>query len=261
MEQNISVIIPLHKFEEYMKEDLDNALKSIKSQSEYVGKLIIVLPELIYDSVIEFVGDKPGVNVEFLKNEGKTDFCSQINLGVQSCGSEYFSILEFDDKYADIFFKNAHEYIVNYPEVSAFLPLIAQLNPTGQFISFMNDAAWSKGVNKEDGKLGMIHHDLLKGFPNFLTCGGVFKTEDFIEVGMFKTKIELTFMYEYLLRATYNDKKFMVLPKLGYVHRVGRKDSLFENYKLTLSEKDIMKWYDTAKKEYFFTTDRDIRVA
>jgi hypothetical protein len=259
MEKNISVIIPLHKLEEYMKADLDIALNSVQKQAEYLGKLIIVSPSSIVDSIKEFVGEKPGVTVEYLSNDGKTDFCSQINLAVQNCGSEYFSILEFDDKYTDIYFKNVYQYIVNYPEVSSFLPFIAQMNPSGQFLGFMNDAAWSQGVNKGEGLLGSVHHDLIKSFPNFMTCGGVFKTEDFIEVGMFKTKIELTFMYEYILRATYNDKNFMIIPKIGYVHKVGRHDSLFENYKVSLTEKDIVKWYDIAKKEYYFANDRDIK--
>jgi hypothetical protein len=229
MEKNISVIIPLHKLEEYMKADLDIALNSVQKQAEYLGKLIIVSPSSIVDSIKEFVGEKPGVTVEF------------------------------DDKYTDIYFKNVYQYIVNYPEVSSFLPFIAQMNPSGQFLGFMNDAAWSQGVNKGEGLLGSVHHDLIKSFPNFMTCGGVFKTEDFIEVGMFKTKIELTFMYEYILRATYNDKNFMIIPKIGYVHKVGRHDSLFENYKVSLTEKDIVKWYDIAKKEYYFANDRDIK--
>lgn len=243
-----------------MKEDLEKALISVNAQSEYISKLIIVAPTSLNDKIDGFVKDKMIVDYTVVKNDGKTDFCSQINLAAQVCDTEYFSILEFDDQYSEIMFKNVEEYISVYPDASVFLPMIAQVNPHGQFVGFMNDSAWSRGVNQVDGKLGQVPYDLVKVFPNFITSGGVFKTQDFLNIGMFKTKIKLTFMYEFLLRATYNDNTIIVIPKLGYMHKVGRNDSLFETYRLSLNESEVSKWYDTAKKEYYFTTDRDINL-
>jgi hypothetical protein len=53
----------------------------------------------------------------------------------------------------------------------------------------------------------------------------------------------------------------MTIPKLGYKHMNLREGSIFWNYKYgetVLDEKEIKFWIDTAKKEYFFTKQREI---
>jgi hypothetical protein len=54
----------------------------------------------------------------------------------------------------------------------------------------------------------------------------------------------------------------MTIPKLGYKHTNLRQDSLFWEYKngsQKLSDSEVKFWVSTAKKEYFFTSDRDIK--
>ena len=79
---------------------------------------------------------------------------------------------------------------------------------------------------------------------------------------MFKSSIRLTFNYEFLLRATYNDTTVMTIPKVGYKHTNQRTDSLFWDYKFNqdyrLSAEEAKFWVDTAKQEYFFTMDREV---
>ena len=43
--------------------------------------------------------DYSGLTVNFVENKGKTDFSSQVNLGVENAKGDYISILEFDDEY------------------------------------------------------------------------------------------------------------------------------------------------------------------
>lgn len=90
----------------------------------------------------------------------------------------------------------------------------------------------------------------------------VINKESFEEIGGFKSSIRLTFVYEFLLRATYNDLKVFTIPKVGYKHTNMRPDSLFWNYKFNKDElidsKEASFWIDTAKKEYFFSSDRQI---
>jgi hypothetical protein len=43
--------------------------------------------------------------------------------------------------------------------------------------------------------------------------------------------IKLTFVYEFLLRLTYNSVSIMTIPKLGYKHTNMREGSIFWNYK------------------------------
>ena len=87
--------------------------------------------------------------------------------------------------------------------------------------------------------------------------GSVFNTDDWNEVGGLKPSIKLTFWYEYMLRATNKDQKIFVVPKVGYNHYMGRKDSLTENYRNNMSKEEQEFWFKLAKKEYFFKEDRN----
>ena len=79
---------------------------------------------------------------------------------------------------------------------------------------------------------------------------------------MFKPSIKLTFIYEFLLRATYNDFRVMTIPKIGYKHMNMREKSLFWDYKNNKEDMIVPEeaafWVEQAKKEYFFTYDRAI---
>ena len=88
------------------------------------------------------------------------------------------------------------------------------------------------------------------------------KKESFINHGGFKSSIKLTFVYELLLRLTYNTVKIMTIPKIGYKHVKFREGSIFWNYKNgneVMSEDEVKFWISTAKKEYFFNDDRNIK--
>ena len=54
----------------------------------------------------------------------------------------------------------------------------------------------------------------------------------------------------------------MTIPKVGYKHTNQRTNSLFWDYKYSnnslLSQEEAKFWVDTAKKEYFFTSDREV---
>jgi hypothetical protein len=54
----------------------------------------------------------------------------------------------------------------------------------------------------------------------------------------------------------------MTIPKIGYRHINLREGSIFWNYKNgseKLSEQEARFWIESAKKEYFFTNQRDIK--
>ena len=61
------------------------------------------------------------LDVIILENPGKTDFCSQVNYGVENIDTEWFSILEFDDEYSRHWLKNAEKYVKAYDEIDIFL--------------------------------------------------------------------------------------------------------------------------------------------
>ena len=76
------------------------------------------------------------VNIEVVYNNGDTSYCGQINYGVELMNSEYFSILEYDDEYSNIWFKQFDEYVGHYDNVDIFLPLVVDTDQSGQFIGF-----------------------------------------------------------------------------------------------------------------------------
>ena len=140
-----------------------------------------------------------------------------------------------------------------------FLPLVVDTDEQGQFVGFTNEALWAMGFSEEQGYLD--NNTLLK-FQNFQVSGLIMNKDKFEEIGGLKSSMRLTFNYEFLLRATYNDTTIMTIPKVGYKHTNQRTNSLFWDYKYSnnslLSQEEAKFWVDTAKKEYFFTSDREV---
>ena len=57
---------------------------------------------------------------------------------------------------------------------------------------------------------------------------------------------------------TNKNKKVFVIPKVGYIHYLGRKDSLIEKYKEQVDNDEAAYWLSVAKKEYFFKEEREV---
>jgi hypothetical protein len=194
-----------------------------------------------------------------IENKKDTSFPSQVNIGIEECDTEWFSILEIDDVYKPIWLKSILEYKNENTDVDVFLPIIKDINVEGNFLSFTNESTWAYGFAE---KQGFLDNEVLLEYQNYQTSGGLFKTEVMKENSFFKENFKLTFIYELLLRLTHNKVKIMTVPKIGYQHVNFREDSLFWNYKndesSKLSENEVKFWLDAAKKEYFFKNNRDV---
>ena len=70
--------------------------------------------------------------------------------------------------------------------------------------------------------------------------------------------MKLTFTYEFLLRMTFNSVAVKVIPKLGYKHTNTREGSLFMDYKETMDPIQSKFWQNQAKKECYWSEDREI---
>ena len=140
-----------------------------------------------------------------------------------------------------------------------FLPLVVDTDEQGQFIGFTNESLWAMGFTEEQGYLD---NSTLLRYQNFQVSGSIMSKEKFEEIGGMKPSIKLTFNYEFLLRASSNDTTIMTIPKVGYKHTNQRTKSLFWDYKYSnenlLSADEAKFWVETAKKEYFFTSDREV---
>jgi len=252
---NISVILPVHELNEETKKLFSNAVQSVIDQTVKASELIIVVPK--GSSVAKEVKalDFGDYNVVIAENDGDTDFASQVNYGVSVSKSEWFSILELDDEYAKIWFKNVVEYREAHSNVDIFMPIIVDVDNAGQFIGFTNEAVWAQSFSDE---LGILDNNALLAYQNFNIDGMVIRKSTYDEFGGFKPSIKLTFIYEFLLRMTFKDAKVMVIPRFGYKHVNQRPGSLFASYKETLDPAEARWWLATAKKEYYFPKDRKI---
>jgi glycosyltransferase involved in cell wall biosynthesis len=257
---DVSVILPIESarhlsFDEYF----DRAVKSVLMQTRPVNELVIVhTNEDLLSSKLESY-DYSGLTVNLVKNDGDFDFCSQVNLGVKNAKSKWVSILEFDDEYSSIWFKNVDEYIKTYPDVESFLPLVVDTDDKGVFVGFTNEATFAVSINTE---MGYLTNDTLMNYQNFQSSGMVIKKSTFENNGGLKPSIKLTFVYEYLLRLTYNSVKIMTIPRIGYKHMNLRLGSIFWNYKNgenILTDDEVSFWIESAKKEHFFVSDRNIK--
>jgi glycosyltransferase involved in cell wall biosynthesis len=260
MNFNVSVILPISSSSvrdfDYL---FERCVKSIKNQSVNVNELIIVhsKDETLKNKINSL--EYENLNVVKIENSGDFDFASQVNLGVQNAKSKWVSILEFDDEYSAIWFKNVERFETAYPDVDVFLPLVVDTDDKGVFAGFTNEATFAVSLNSE---MGYLTNDLLLTYQNFQTSGMVIKKSTYENAGGFKPSMRLTFVYEFLLRLTYNTAKIMTIPRIGYKHTNMREGSIFWNYKFgdeKISDDEVTFWLETAKKEYFFTSDRNIK--
>jgi len=254
--KNITVILPIHKYDEAYLEMFKNAVGSIDEFYDDVKLLIVCPPE--FTSVTKPI--MPALyDIEFIENKGNTDFCSQVNLGIEKCTTEWFTILEVDDEFKKVWFTSMNEYMKTFPDVDVFLPIVKDVNVEGKFMSFTNESTWAYGFTNEQGYLD---NEVLMDFQNYQISGALYRTEVIKNNGQLKENIKLTFGYEFLLRLTHNNVKILTVPKIGYQHVNFREDSLFWLYKndekFILPEKEVKFWVDTAKKEFFFKNKRDV---
>jgi glycosyltransferase involved in cell wall biosynthesis len=252
---NITVVVPVHKLEENY---LVGCIESIKSQKTKPYEVIFVTSNdedvKNYLNSYDF-GDIKDVTKVIENETGKYDFQSQINYGVEKSTGDYFTFVEYDDELSPIWIKNGVEYINAFPEVGVFLPIIYETDENGKFISFTNESVWAKDFSEE---IGRLDNNTLLRVQNFNFDGMIVKRDSFLDNGGLKSHMKLTFTYEFLLRMSYLSIPIMVIPKLGYKHTNNREGSLFVEYKSTVDVLESKFWVNKAKKEYFFTEDREI---
>jgi hypothetical protein len=257
---NLSVILPINTskvrdFDDFFKK----AISSILIQKIRPNELVIVHTN--EESLVTYLEsfDFSDLNVKNILYTGEENYSSQINLGVKNSSNEWVSFFEFDDEYSGIWFSNVQKYSVIYPEVDAFLPIVIDVDNKSTFAGFTNEATFAANFAQE---MGYLTNDMLHNYQNFQTSGMAIKKSIIEDFGGFKSSIKLTFVYEFLLRMTYNSVKIMTIPRIGYKHSNLREGSIFWDYKFgdnKISEQEVKFWVSTAKKEYFFVDDRNIK--
>jgi GT2 family glycosyltransferase len=264
---SITVIIPVHEFNDNISNYLSNAVESVMIQEDVktLPEIMIVSPTSIIDDIKGFVDSQKRkfqdkINIKIIINENETDFQSQINLGVKSTVTDYFSILELDDEFNRKYFKNVNKYIKYKPDVDIFLSIIIEVDTKGNAQKFTNEFIWAQMAVGENGEIGFLNSDVLKQNSDIKISGSVMKTDSFKVIGGLKKNIKLTFNYEFILRAINNGLTVYTIPKLGYKHLNGRENSLFLHLNEELSLPERKFWFDNAIKESNFITERPINL-
>jgi hypothetical protein len=257
---SLSVILPIkssktRNFDDYF----EKAITSINTQQVEIEELVIVHSS--EESLVTFLNeyDFGTLNVVKVLWDKSPSYCDQVNHGISNSKGTWISLFEFDDEYSSIWFKNVQKYVEAYPQVQAFLPVVVETDEKGVFAGFTNEATFAANFSQE---IGFLTNETLQNYQNFQTAGCVIKKSVIEDFGGFKSSIKLTFVYEFLLRLTYNSVSIMTIPKLGYKHTNMREGSIFWNYKFgedKMIEDEVKFWVQTAKKEYFFTDDRVIK--
>lgn len=257
--KKITILLPIYKLDAEDVGMLNNALLSVAEFQDDV-KVRIIAPIGLKPVLDELnFGDKLEVIRQY-NTTLNTDFTAQINLGIEECDTEWFSILEIDDEYKKIWLPSMKEYMEVYKDVDVFLPIVKDINVDGKFTNYTNESVWAYGFTN---KQGFLDHDLLLEYQNYQTSGGLYRTQVIKDNGSFKDNIKLTFSYEFFLRLSHNGVKMMVVPKVGYQHVNFRENSLFWSYKnnesMKLSVDETKFWLDIAKKEFYFKNKRDVK--
>lgn len=257
---SVSVILPIKSsktkdFEEFFQK----AIESLQKQIVQIEELVIVhTPE---ESLVTFLSEYDFGQLEVKKIlwEDSPNYASQVNFGIKNSKCDWVSVFEFDDEYAPIWFKNVKLYMESFPSVEMFLPVVVDVDDKLTFVGFTNEATFAANFTPE---IGTLTNDTLQSYQNFQTAGSVFKKQIVDNFGGFKPSMKLTFVYEFLLRMTYNSVSVMTIPRLGYKHLNLREGSIFWNYKFgeeKMIDDEVRFWIDSAKKEYFFKDDRSIK--
>jgi glycosyltransferase involved in cell wall biosynthesis len=257
---SLSVILPIKSskakdFDEYF----EKAISSLKNQQVGFEELVIVHSQ--EQSLIDILNsyDFGNLNVTKLLWDQEPNYANQVNFGIKNAKGTWVSLFEFDDEYSSIWFKNVKKYVESFPEVQMFLPVVVETDEKGLFAGFTNEATFAANFSQE---MGILTNDTLQEYQNFQTAGSVIKKSVIEDFGGFKPSIKLTFIYELLLRLTYNSVSIMTIPRLGYKHTNMREGSIFWNYKFgedKMIEDEVKFWVQTAKKEFFFVDDRVIK--
>ena len=262
----VTIIIPVHEFNENISNYLDNAITSILKQ-EKINEIINIclvysssITELIKNYANKYLVEETlsKINITFVENDGNIEYQSQINLAVKSIDTEYFTVLEFDDEINTTFISNTKRYIEAYSEIDIFLTMMIEVNEKNEGIKLTNETVWAQQFVGENGEMGFLNVNALKQYTDFKLSGAVIKKSEFINLGGYKSNIKLTFMLEFLLRALNNTCKIFSIPKIGYKHLAVREGSLFDGYLKNMPMNERKFWFDTAVKESNFSNDRVI---
>lgn len=259
MSKKIVYIIPLHKKDERVFD----AIASIPEGTES-----IIVCDAETHKWFNKVGPKDikeNSHVAILPHDGKATYPSLVNAGIlwlsEKDDVDYISILEFDDTLLPNAHKIINEYAEDWDDVEILTPLACVVKRNHEdkdakpvLIGIANEASMAPQVAEEFGYFDF--NMMLR--TNFIFVNGCYiKPSVFEDYGKFKENFELFYDYEWALRVVYNGGIIRSIPKATHFHTL-TEDGAFET-QTALPSTIRDNWLGTARREYFFEDDREIK--
>lgn len=252
---DVTVIVPLKKLGKAEEKYLNRAIGSLSDNKEL--NLMFVGPKKVLEKA-ETIAKKqaPSVPYELVENN-ETDIFEQINKAAFACSSKFFSILELDDAYTSNWLRSAEAFVNDNYGKSVYLLIEEIVDKDGTSQYFANEMVWNPAYVGDS--LGVLTEKAIEAYPNFIFSGALINTEDFIAVHGLKPSMKIAAWYEFALRVLANKKEIFAIPKIGYLHTVGREDSYDENIRKEISEEEGRWLVETAVEESHFNDDRKLK--
>ena len=255
--EKITFIVPVHEFNNNVQTLLIKAISSVNAFKEPDNtEFSFIGPKEVIENVKNVVTeDVTRLHCNYYNLE-ETDVYKLINQAAKWCLTTYFSVLEFDDTYNDFWLKEFNLYSKENSDASIYMPIVELYDTDGKFGGFVNEIAWATSFSADE--LGYLDLECLKSFMDFNVTGAIINTEDFISVGCLKPTLKIAAWYEFLMRVANNQKNIYVVPKAGYNHMVGRKDSYMKKMTAEI-DADYGRWLiKKAQEEYTFSEEREL---
>ena len=155
--KDLVVIIPMH---DYSKENVELLKNAVDSVPEGI-RVVVSSPKALSKKKTKNFGE----NVTFLYDSENGTFQDLVNVAVDSIDEKWFSILEFDDTYTDIWLDNVEKHIEYMPDTSVFMVLEDIVNfDDKKYLGFGNAEAWASSFSNE---LGYIDNECLQNYFDF----------------------------------------------------------------------------------------------
>jgi len=222
----VSIIIPVYKGSNYLKEAIDSALSQTYKNIE-----IIVVNDGSNDNgetekIAKSYGDK--IRYFYKENGG---VASALNFGIKMMTGEYFSWLSHDD----VYFNNKVELQISY---------IKKLNCFNKKTIFFSDCVYinksSNFLNKKyinySGKYSILYFLLYKGWIN--GCSLLIPKYAFSDVGLFNEKLITTQDIEMWFRMLFNCYEFIYIPFNSVKFRLHKNQGTNIMHNLQIKELD-----------------------
>jgi hypothetical protein len=260
--EELTVIIPIEKWDDETKKYLDRALDSVFNQKSKPSEIIFgthsdlndnKYGEYLEKTIKEF--EMIGINIlnkcsDYVFENYPNSSSMAINDCVKSVKTKYFTVLELTDQFEPTWIENVQRYIETLDkDISAYLPICKIFNENGEFVRFLNEQWWANGFSK-DLDLGYVDEEGLKVMFDMNLTGSIINKKDFDEIGGLKTNIKLYYWYEFLLRLVYNQKHVFVIPKSLYNHVYFKANNIEEH--------EAKFYWDSVQKEYYFNNQREL---